>query len=61
MYFLKTFIFIISGEKKNMESKVLLEGNVPYIEIVPYQDEDQDATNDADSKGKVYLLHLFIM
>ena len=28
-----------------------MEGNVPYIEIAPYQDEDKDATNEAVSNG----------
>ena len=28
-----------------------MESNVPYIEIVPYQDEEERATYDTGSKG----------
>ena len=32
-----------------------MESNVPYIEIVPYQDEEEGASYDTDSKGNTWI------
>ena len=39
----------------NIQERKTMENEVTYIAIVPYQDEGEDETDDAASKGNVSI------